>query len=57
MDRTSSRKPNKHPDYDRQPAAIKQLVTEREWCWMGREQRQNLQEELTNPEVTDEGGV
>ena len=57
MGRTPARAPNQHPDYESLPKAIKMALTEAEYCWIGREQRETLQESMTSPEVYDDAGT
>ena len=42
-----------HPDYENLPASVKAIVTPAEHAWLGRENRNNLIQELTMPDPED----
>jgi len=42
-----------HPDYEDLPASVKAVVTPAEHAWLGRENRNNLIQELTMPDPED----
>jgi len=43
-----------HPDYDQLPEAIKSSLTPKEYAWLPDEERNNLQDEMTLPEVEED---
>ena len=43
-----------HPDYDALPEAIKATFTEKEYSWLSDEERNNLQRDMTMPDVEED---
>ena len=58
-DHTNNKRKNytNHPEYERLPIVVKHTITPKQYAWLGRENRERLQSDLTNPEVYDEGGT
>lgn len=42
---------NKHPDYDNLPAGIKLALSEKEYAWLGQEERGRTMERETQPDM------
>lgn len=43
-----------HPDYNKLPTPIKMNISEKEYAWLTDEQRENLLEDLCNPDYLGE---
>ena len=42
---------NKHPDYENLPAGIKVVLTEKEYSWLGGEERDRTIDRETQPDM------
>lgn len=42
---------DKHPDYENMPAGIRLIMTEREYAWLGQEERDRAVDRETQPDM------